>query len=108
MNITITADGNYPASGGIPFGGNMGQASAVGTFGGGTLTLQFSNDNGTHWQALDSGSDAFTTYTATGKGGFGALQPCLLRWVMSGSTTPSVVASVGQAAASGVIVGPNY
>lgn len=81
---TIVADGNSPS---IMWPGGDGAFTAVGTFGGGTVTLQMQAPDSSTWLSLGSG----TALTASGVSGFSAPQ-CLLRIAVSGSTTPSLKA----------------
>jgi len=48
------------------------------TFGGGTVKLQWSPDDGTTWLDVDSGDDAYVTLTAVGAGNF-ELPECQIR-----------------------------
>jgi hypothetical protein len=89
----LTADGQ---SASIPWLGGRGVFTAWGTFGGGTIKLQQSPDDGTTWIDLDRSGDTFCTFTANGEGGF-ELQPCLLRVSLSGSTAPNIKSGVQAA-----------
>lgn len=69
--------------------GGLGNFSAAGTFGSGTVTLKFSKDQGVTW--LDVG--AYTSLSAAGSGNF-QLPACQLKATLSGSTEASVSAEV--------------
>lgn len=86
LKQAISADGNSSA---IDFLGGGGWFTAQGDFGGGTVTLQFSNDGGTTYSAIDS----LTTLTADGGSVFD-LPPCKLRINTAGSTSPNLIAWV--------------
>lgn len=73
--------------------GGKGTFSAWGTFGGGTVTLQWSPDGGTTWLNADPSGFTFTTFTAGGIGGF-ELPTCSIRAVLSGATAPNINARV--------------
>jgi hypothetical protein len=70
--------------------GGRGVFAAYGTFGGGTVKLQWSPDDGTTWLDVDNGT-SYVTFTANGSGGF-ELPNCLIRASLSGATSPSVSA----------------
>lgn len=91
MQVNLTANG---ASGSVPWYGGVGTVMVWGTFGGGTVTLQMSPDNGTTWWNVDRvGDTAFATFTANGEAGF-RLGLCLLRFNLTGATAPSVWCSL--------------
>jgi len=48
------------------------------TFGGGTVKLQWSPDDGTTWLDVDKSGDTYVTLTAVGAGNFD-LPPCKIR-----------------------------
>lgn len=76
--------------------GGRGVFSAFGTFGGGTVALQWSPDGGTTWLAVDRGTDTFTTLTAAGAGGF-ELPACQIRAALTGATAPVLNARAASA-----------
>lgn len=86
---TLVGNGN---SNSVRWGGGEGEFRAFGTFGGGTLTLQMSDDNSTFWN-VDKTGDTYVTLTANGGGAFRA-GPCYLRANLAGATGPSIAASV--------------
>src|SRR5262249_35869488 len=90
---TISADGNSTT---VAWPGGRGVFAAFGNFGGGTVTLQQSPDDGTTWINVDRTGDTYVTFTANGQGGF-ELGKCLLRVNMAGSTTPAVQSGVEHA-----------
>lgn len=77
----------------IVWGGGEGQFTAFGSFGGGTVTLEWSPNNGTTWLPVDRSGDTYVTFTANGSGRF-TLQPCLIRANLAGATSPNVNAIV--------------
>ena len=91
MSITV-ADGNTDTH---VWQGGEGHFTAQGgggsNFGGGSVALQFSVDNGTTW--INVGTD--TTFTANGGGIFKA-GGCQLRAKMTGGTTPNVNCYIRQ------------
>lgn len=86
LNETITADGSTTA---VNYTGGEGYFTVEGTFGGGTIKLQYTTDNGTP----DTDVGVNSTLTAAG-GAVLNLPPCKLHVNTSGATTPSVVAKV--------------
>ena len=86
---TLSADGNSATLAWI--GGN-GYFTAQGTFGSGTIKLQFSTDGST-WS--DVGSQ--TSLTASGGGMFENLPKCSLRVNLAGATAPTILYEVGRA-----------
>ncbi|UVO33789.1 hypothetical protein KUL72_19905 [Bradyrhizobium arachidis] len=90
MQVNLTANG---ASTPVPWSGGFGTVAAWGTFGGGTVTLQMSPDNGNTWINVDRSSDTYVTFTANGQGDF-QLGLCLLRFNLTGATAPSVWVSL--------------
>lgn len=80
----LAADGASP---GVAFQGGIGTFFAVGTFGGGTLTLQILAPDNATWLPVGAG------ITAAGLANFSAPAGSL-RVSMAGSTTPSVQAWV--------------
>lgn len=89
----FTADGQ---SGAINWPGGRGVFAAFGTFGGGTIKLQVSYDDGATWIDADRSGDTFVTFTANGSGGF-ELPRCQIRTSLSGSTSPSINSGVEHA-----------
>lgn len=89
----MLADGQTALSAAISWSAGRGVFIAYGTFGGGTLKLQCSHDDGTTWTDVDRAGDSFVTFTANGQGGF-ELGKCLLRVSLSGSTAPSINSGV--------------
>jgi len=90
VQVNLTANG---ATLPVPWSGGVGMVAAWGSFGGGTLALEMSPDNGATWIAVDRGGDSFVTFTAAGNGAF-QLGICLLRLNLAGATTPSVWCSL--------------
>jgi hypothetical protein len=72
--------------------GGRGVFAAFGTFGGGTVALQWTPDGGTDWLAVDASGNTFVTFTANGAGGF-ELPPCQIRAVLTGATAPLLTAT---------------
>lgn len=91
---TITA--NLTASGSTSSvrwsGVYLGHFYAHGTFGGGTLTLQYSVDGGSTWLTADSENLVFT---AAGSNNF-QLPHCLVRITLSGATDPDIDTGVAK------------
>jgi hypothetical protein len=78
----------------VEWSGGRGAFSVYsGTFGGATVTLQWSPDDGSTWLAVDASGDTFTTKTAAGSGNF-ELPPCLVRAAVTGGTPSGLNASV--------------
>lgn len=76
------------------FPNGRGQFSAWGTFGGGTVTLQFSPDGGTTWvNATDSNGNAIS-FTAGRAIPIKCPHGELLQCVLSGATSPSINAKM--------------
>lgn len=90
MQLNLTANG---ATNPVRWYGGRGSIAVWGTFGGGTVTLQMSPDGGTTWLNVDHSSDNYVTFTAGGTGGFD-LGLCMLRFNLTGATTPSVWCSL--------------
>lgn len=90
VQVNLTANG---ATTPVRWSGGIGSVAAWGTFGGGTVALQMSPDNGTTWMNVDRTSDTYVTYTAPGNGDF-QIGLCLLRFNLTGATTPSVWVSL--------------
>ncbi len=89
----ITADGGYE----VTWPGGNGQVSAQGTFGGGTLSLEFSLDDGTTWTLLkkvETATDPDPTLTENGSFVFWSLPTSApgyrLRLTLAGATTPNI------------------
>lgn len=90
----LTASGTVPVPPAfLGWTGGRGVFAAWGTFGGGTLTLQWSPDLGVTWMNVDRSGDTFVTLTAAGQGGF-ELGPCRLQVVLTGATAPNIVSGV--------------
>lgn len=85
---TFDADGNSDA---VQWNGGPGSMLAQGTFGGGTLTLKYSLDDGSTWTSF--GSE--TTITSAGGGRFFPPGGCLVRVELSGSTSPDLDVNFG-------------
>lgn len=72
--------------------------AAQGTFGGGTLALEFSLDAGTTWTQLED--DPASTMTAAGSYAFRSMKTddtdYMLRLSLTGATTPSINVKVGD------------
>ncbi|MGY4469361.1 hypothetical protein ACVWWK_005070 [Bradyrhizobium sp. LB9.1b] len=90
MQVNLTANGTTNP---VPWSGGHGSIAVWGNFGGGTVTLQMSPDSGTTWINVDRGGDSFVTFTAPGTACF-ELGLCLLRFNLTGATTPSVWVSL--------------
>jgi hypothetical protein len=90
MQANLTANGTTDP---LHWYGGRGTAAAWGNFGGGTATLQYSPDGGTTWINVDRTGDTYVTFTANGEGGF-ELGLCLLRFNLTGATSPSVWVSI--------------
>ena len=92
---TFSADGNLPNDGGVPFDGEVYNGKftvwAEGTFGGGTLTLEFKPQGATNWQAVTDG-----TLTDDGQFNCEITGPCKMRLALSGSTAPTLRAGVSS------------
>lgn len=69
------------------WGGGVGVFMVSGTFGGGTVSLQFQGPDGTTW--ITAGPD--TSLTANGAGGF-VLPPGRIRALVSGGTPSALYA----------------
>lgn len=83
-----TTDGNGNAA---DWPGGRGAFVAYGTFGSGTVKLQWSPDDGTTWLDVDKSGETYVTLTANGSGGF-ELPASQIRAALSGSTGASVSA----------------
>lgn len=94
MKFNLTADGDTA----ITWPGGQGQLCAQGTFGGGTLALQFSLDGGTTWTALED--DPASSLSAAGTFVFSSMRTDAvdyqLRLNLSGSTTPNINIKIGD------------
>jgi len=75
----------------VQWDGGVGVFSAAGTFGGGTITLQFLGPDGT--TAIAAGTD--TTLTAAG-GGMFTLPPCRIRAAVSGGPPSGMYAQADK------------
>lgn len=89
----LTADGNYE----VTWPGGNGQVSGQGTFGGGTLSLEFSLDDGTTWTLLkkvETATDPDPTLTENGSFVFWSAPTSApgyrLRLTLAGATTPNI------------------
>lgn len=89
----MTANGQSAA---ISWPGGRGVFTAWGAFGGGTIKLQQSPDDGATWIDLDRSGDTYCTFTANGEGGF-ELHPCQLRVSLAGATAPNIQSGVQAA-----------
>lgn len=81
---------------------SLGRATfwASGTFGGGTVTLECSRDNGTTWISCDRGGTTITTFTSNSVGNFQLNGQYLIRVTLSGATSPNIFIAVdGQTSA---------
>lgn len=90
MQVNLTANG---ATNPVPWSGGVGTVVASGIFGGGTAALQMSVDNGATWMNVDRNGESYVTFTAPGNGGF-QLGLCLLRFNLTGATSPNVWVSL--------------
>ncbi|MGL9618312.1 hypothetical protein QRQ56_09945 [Bradyrhizobium sp. U531] len=90
VQVNLTANGATPA---VPWSGGVGTVATWGTFGGGTVALQMSVDNGATWMNVDRSGESYVTFTAAGNGGF-QLGLCLLRFNLTGATSPNVWVSL--------------
>lgn len=88
-----TADANS-ASMRCIFPSGRGQFSAWGTFGGGTVTLQFSPDGGTAWVNVKDKDGNDIAYTSARAINIETPHGELLRCVLSGSTSASINAKL--------------
>lgn len=84
----ITANGSYTL--GFEWNAGDGVFTAQGTFGSGTLTLQFQNPGSSVW--TDVGTD--TTITTAGGGRFTIPAHSKLQVVLSGATNPSIYVNI--------------
>jgi len=91
---TIAADGNGAAvvlTNRCPF-----QVDVFGTWGGGTVTLQYSPDNGTTWITIQN-----VSLSANGNSGpLGGVQGDKIRTVTAGSTAPSLTVYIRETIAT--------
>ena len=92
----LTADGQTAAANVVSWPGGQGVFVAYGTFGSGTVKLQWSPDDGTTW--IDAGA-APLTLTAAGYGPF-TIPKSQLRVSLTGSTAPSIKSGVAHATPS--------
>lgn len=90
MQVNLTANG---AAGPVRWSGGTGKVTVWGTLGGGTVTLQMSPDNGTTWLNVDRAGDTYVTFSAPGGGVF-ELGLCLIRFNLTGATSPNVWVSL--------------
>lgn len=90
MQVNLTDNGVSPS---VAWHGGRGSVVVWGNFGGGTVALQMSPDVGTTWINVDDSGDTYVTFTADGTGGFEE-GLCLLRFSLSGATSPSVWVSL--------------
>ena len=74
------------------------QLTAWGTWGGGTLTIEFSPDGGTTWiSVVDAATEVAISLTANGaKGKFYPSMGYHLRPVLAGATTPSLSVHISE------------
>lgn len=80
------ADGNSEV---FDWPGGVGIVVGAGTFDSGTLSVQFSPNNGTTWVASEA------TLTANGRSRF-ELPPCKIRLNLTGSTSPDLNAWIAK------------
>jgi len=80
----------------VDWGGGRGDFTAYGTFGGATVALQFSPDDGTTWINVDPSGSTYVTFTTAGVGGF-ELPKGQIRAAITGGIGVSVSATVGGA-----------
>lgn len=80
-----SADGNSTS---LSWGGGIGTVAIKGNFGGGTVTMQFSPDNGVTWVNTDLAYDA---EIATN---FRIYSKCNIRLNLAGATSPDLNAWV--------------
>ncbi len=88
MKQTLSADGQSGV-----FEGNGGPVtvSASGTFGGGTVTIQYSRDGGITWPFVESGISWTSAQIASVTLGAGVW----MRFSLAGATTPAVLVEAG-------------
>lgn len=84
---TLSADGSTNT---VPWSGGRGTFAGYGTFGGGTLSLEISYDQGTTWFAVGTDTDL----TSDGHGNFDLPSGVLLRGTLSGATSPSLTVEI--------------
>ena len=97
-------DKNYPGSGfinngnGTAFNHHGGRVVLIGwgTFGGGNLKLQFTNDNDTTWQDFGVQNTVPTLLAAAGSNAF-YIPPGRYRIALSGATAPACFYALGDA-----------
>ena len=88
---TLTANGSSAA---IAWsGGPIRTLRAAGTFGGGTLALKISVDNGSTWEAVTDGTTA-ASLTATGQINVELHGSFLVRVTLSGATSPNIASGL--------------
>lgn len=75
-----TSTGNGSAQ---DWNGGDGVFAVWGAFGGTTVKLQWSPDDGSSWLDVDRSGDTFVTFTSAGSGGF-SLPQCKIRAVATG------------------------
>ncbi|MBU98077.1 MAG: hypothetical protein CL429_03185 [Acidimicrobiaceae bacterium] len=82
----------------ITWRGGEGQLAAQGSFGSGTLTLEYSLDAGSTWTLLES--DPASSLSAAGSFAFRSMRTddtdYMLRLSLTGSTSPSINAKIGD------------
>ena len=83
----LTVDGSTAV---LAWVGGLGTLAGYGAFGGGSLSLEVSYDEGTTYFAV--GTD--TTITADGHGNFDLPHGVLLRGTLSGSTGPNILVEI--------------
>jgi hypothetical protein len=94
----VTADGSGPA---FNFKGGVLVLGAFGTFGGGTIKLQYTTDNDTTWLDLGAQSGAGATSLTAAGTCVVWLPPIRARVTMAGSTAPAANYFVGDANGGG-------
>jgi hypothetical protein len=84
---------NVAVSGsGVVWPGGAGTFSFyAGTVGGATVSLKWSMDGGTTYQAVDRSGDTYVTFTALGSGNF-ELPPCFIKADVSGGSPSGLYA----------------
>lgn len=80
-DVAMTADGTLDS---IQWRGGAGTLFAQGSFGGGTLTVEFTLDGGTTWTAVSG-----VSLTAAGNDAID-VGPVILRVKLAGATNPSI------------------
>jgi hypothetical protein len=79
----------------VRWSGGRGAFFARGTFGGGSVTLQFKPDGDPTWFNVDRPGEAFVTFTAQGGGQFD-LPSGDIRATLTGATSPNIHARLEE------------